>query len=100
MSGFYDDEDYGDYDAERECEHEHYEIDVCTGRASCDYCNHFWYLTSDEIDHALDRQERYYEDMERENRRQWWRDLRDQILSPFRWLRWRRRPKLDDDIPF
>jgi hypothetical protein len=71
-------EPYGDYDEdydpERDCEHEHYEIDICTGRAECDYCPHSWYMTSKEIDAEIDRQARYQEDMKRENRRQWWRD--------------------------
>lgn len=68
----YSDEDA--YDPELECEHENYEIDICTGRAECDYCSHYWYLTSEEIHAELDRQARYHDDMEREERRQWWRD--------------------------
>lgn len=107
-----DDDDWhdpDDYDPEADCEHEHYEIDVCTGRAECDYCSHSWYLTSEEIDAELDRQARYYEDMERENRRQWWRDLFAPIIDPInslRWKlrrmrwRWQRSPVIDDEIPF
>lgn len=56
--------DYDDYDPERDCEHEHYEIDVCTGRAECDSCPKSWYLSSEEIDAELYRQATYYENFD------------------------------------
>lgn len=94
--------DYYELD-DADCEHEHYEIDVCTGRAECDSCSKSWYVSGEEINRELDRQANYYEDMEREERRQWWRDLWDRLMAPFRALRWRRKSVAatdDDDIPF
>jgi hypothetical protein len=105
---YYDDDDddrYGDY-AEQECEHDQYEIDVCTGRAECDQCSHSWYLSNEEVDAELDRQARYYDDMERENRRQWWRDKTYPVrMFFFRVLEriWPRKALSvlhDDEIPF
>lgn len=99
-------DDYDDYDPERDCEHEHYEIDVCTGRAECDYCSKSWYLSSEEIDAELDRQANYHEEMERENRRQWWRDKTYPVrMFFFRVLErvWPRKACSvlhDDEIPF
>jgi hypothetical protein len=105
----WDDDPYydEDYDPERDCDHEQYEIDVCTGRAHCDYCPHSWYLTSEEIDAELDRQARYYEDIERMERRQWWRGK----TYPFRMFIFRILDRVwprkacsvlhdDDEIPF
>src|SRR5882724_3849369 len=100
--------DYEEYDPERDCEHEHYEIDVCTGRAECDYCSKSWYLSSEEIDAELDRQANYHEEMEREDRRQWWRDLGYRLLHPLMSIHWslckrgwfRGRQMNNDDIPF
>lgn len=92
----YDDDD--EYYPRDDCEHEDYDIDVCTGRASCNCCDHHWYLSSEQINRELDRQAAYYDDMERENRRQWWRDLWASIRSFFR-----PKPKApvnDDEIPF
>lgn len=63
-------DEYDDYDAERDCMHEHYEIDVCTGRAECDYCPKSWYMSSEEIDAELERQTNYQDECEREDRRQ------------------------------
>jgi hypothetical protein len=101
---YYD--DYENYDPERDCEHENYDIDVCTGRAECDQCSHSWYLSSEEIDAELDRQARYEDDMDRENRRQWWRDLTYPVrMFAFRVLEriWPRKAGSvlhDDEIPF
>lgn len=94
---------YEDYD---DCDHEDYEIDVCTGRADCNRCNYHWYLTSEEINRELDRQANYYEDMEREERRQWWYDLWHpvwlmRIRSRLAWRPWAKSaPITDDEIPF
>ena len=103
----YDDWDDGEeYDAERDCEHEDYDIDICTGRASCNCCSHHWYMSSEEIDAECERQARYQDDMERENRRQWWRDKTYPVrMFFFRVLErvWPRKACSvlhDDEIPF
>ena len=100
--------DYGDYDGEYDpeidCEHEDYDIDVCTGRASCNCCSNHWYVSSEEIDRELHRQASYYEDMEREDHWQWWWDLWHHIRSALAWRPWgRTKPSArdtNDDIPF
>jgi hypothetical protein len=95
-----------EYDAERDCEHDQYEIDVCTGRAECDSCSKSWYLSNEEIDAELDRQARYHDDMDREERRQWWRDRTYPVrMFVFRVLEriWPRKALSvleDDEIPF
>jgi hypothetical protein len=91
-----------------ECDHDDYEIDILTGRAECNFCPHTWYLTSEEIEHEIQRQARYHEDMERENRRQWWSDLFWAARHPLATLHWelqkrgwfRPRALTDDEIPF
>ena len=103
-------DEYDDYDAERECEHEHFEIDVCTGRVECDCCSMYWYLTSAEIDAELERQSRYHDDMEREERRQRHREFWRKLTLPIRWPIFRLLEKVwprrslsvltDDEIPF
>lgn len=103
-----DDDDYDDVPQD-ECDHDAYEIDILTGRAECSFCPHSWYLTSEEIEREIERQASYHEDCEREERRQWWRDL----LWPIRRLIhrtierfriWRAgltfREAEDDEIPF
>lgn len=67
-------DEYDDYDAERECDHDQYEIDILIGRAECCMCPHSWYVSSEDVSREIERQARYQEDMEREERRQWWRD--------------------------
>lgn len=106
---YYEDEE-DEYNPERDCEHENYEIDVCTGRAECDQCSKSWYLSAEEIDAELDRQANYHEDCEREERRQrrlvFWRKLTLPIRWPiFRMLEriWPRKSLVvltDDEIPF
>ncbi len=104
MISQHDDDDYGsddDYDRESECDHNGYEIDILTGRAECDYCQHSWYVSGERINAEIERQANYHEDMERENRRQWWRDLRYAIWHPFQVLKERLlRRRYDDEIPF
>lgn len=106
--GYYD--DYDDYDAEIECCHEHYEIDVCTGRAECDYCDKSWYLSAEEIDAELERQANYHDDMEREERRQRRQEFWRKLTLPIRWPIFRLLERVwprkslsvltDDEIPF
>jgi hypothetical protein len=91
---------YEDDDTRDDCDHtDGYEIDVCTGKCTCDVCSHTWYATSDQVNAELDRQATYWEDVERDERRRWWRDQFDRLAF---WRRWRK-PKplvLDDEIPF
>lgn len=91
------------------CEHGHYSIDILSGRAECDQCPHSWYVSDDEIRREIERQASYDEYLERENSRQWWRDLFAPILDPINSIRWKlrrlrwswkRAPTIDDDIPF
>lgn len=96
------DDDYDD--RENQCDHEDYDVDILTGRASCDHCLANWYVGEDEIVRQIEHQAAYDEQCERENRRQWWRDLfaplsrtLHYLLRPFQQ---RPRPIIDDDIPF
>ena len=99
-----------DYDPERDCEHDDYDIDVCLGRASCNCCSKTWYLTDAEVDAELDRQATYHEDCERwerqQRRREFWQKLTYPIRYPiFRLLErvWPRKSLsvlTDDEIPF
>jgi hypothetical protein len=101
---------YDAYDRECDCDHEDYDIDVCTGRASCNLCSHHWYLDSCEIDAELDRQARYHEGMEREERRHRRRQFWRRLTYPFRWPIFRMLQRIwprkslsvltDDEIPF
>lgn len=102
--------DDDDYEPQDECEHDNYEIDILTGRAECDTCYHSWPATSEEIAAAVRHQRQYHEWEERENRRQWWRDLFAPITGPVRrtverFRIWRDsrtfQPSVgDDEIPF
>jgi hypothetical protein len=85
-----------------ECEHEDYEVDPLTGRASCQMCSATWWLSEAEYLHHIDMQsawERNWEEYQREInspwnrfkewcRRRWPNGWRNQIVVP------------DDDIPF
>lgn len=44
----YDDDRYDDNDDDY-CDHGDYHTDILTGRATCNYCDHRWYLTSEQI---------------------------------------------------
>ena len=103
----YDDwDDSEEYDSERDCEHENYQIDVCTRRAECEQCSHSWYLSDEEMNAELDRQARYHDDMEREERRQWWRHKTYPVRMFFFRVMERIWPRkacsvlTDDEIPF
>ena len=61
------------YDDEPECDHEDYETDILDARCRC-VCGHSWHAEIEDINAEIERQARYQEDMDRENRRQWWRD--------------------------
>lgn len=96
---------YDDYDDEEPCDHEDYSIDIVTGEWSCDRCDYRRAATSEDIEMECRRQQEYSEMMEREERRQWWRDLfwpvfwlRHKISAGWPWLK--RKPGTDDEIPF
>ena len=40
----------GDDEFEDDCDHEDYELDILTGRASCAWCDHRWYLSKEEFE--------------------------------------------------
>ena len=63
---------FGDEDP---CDHEDHDTDLLDGRCSCWRCGETWYATTEQIDAQLRFESEYYEMMEREERRQWWRDL-------------------------
>ncbi len=44
---------------EDECDHEDYEVDVLTGRATCSTCPHVWTLSNLEWLRHSERQKRY-----------------------------------------
>ena len=95
----YDPSDFAD---DPDCDHGDYEVDILTGWATCCTCHEHWPVSDEELNNEVRRQATYYEDMERENRRQWWRDLFEPIVSLFRLCRWcRRHPvEIDDEVPF
>jgi hypothetical protein len=81
------------------CDHENYDIDILDGRATCDRCGERWYASNEEVLQTIDHMAWYAEYEERENRKQWWRDIWHSIKSIIP-----RRKRLahidDDDIPF
>ena len=101
---------YEDYDPEWECEHDDYEIDILLGRASCNCCSKVWYLDAAQIEAEYDRQARYHDDMESEERRQRRRDFWRKVTLPIRWPIFRLLERIwprkslsvltDDEIPF
>lgn len=86
-------------DRENSCDHEDYDVDIVTGRASCNNCLANWYVGDDEIQRQIEHEAAYYENMERECRRQWWRDLWASIRSVFP-PRKRLAAIDEDDVPF
>lgn len=79
--------DYEEYDPEMDCEHEHYEIDILEGRCRC-LCGHNWYASHEQVEAEIKRQWEYSEHEEREDRRQWWRDLGYRLLHPLMSIHW------------
>jgi len=97
------------YDDGPERDHEDYDIDILDGRGRCWRCGESWYVSNEEINAELDRQARYHDDMEREERKQWWRDRFAPLLDPIKSLKrrlfeWHLRRQfpghVEDDIPF
>jgi len=93
-------------DFEEDCDHEDYDFDILTGRAECHQCPHSWYLSRKEINQQIRLQRAYQEEMDRENRRQWWRDRTYPVRMFFFRLLERVWPRKainllhDDEIPF
>jgi hypothetical protein len=76
------------------CDHEDYEADILTGRATCPECRHSWHLTADEIANEQRRQREYDAMCERLNRRENW-------SRRLRWLlSWWPVQHREDEIPF
>lgn len=91
-------EDDRDDEWEETCDHSEYDIDVLEGRCRC-LCGYSWWASEAQVLAELDAQASYLEEMDRDNRREWWRDLWRRIRSPFSW--WpRRKLASDDEIPF
>jgi hypothetical protein len=100
----YDDDDWED--PRDHCEHDQYEIDILTGRAECDMCSHSWRVTDAQMRREIELQSKYYDDMERMERRQWWRDrtypvrmFLHRLLAKV-WPRKSLSVLHDDEIPF
>jgi len=87
-----------DDDREDECDHEDYDSDILTGRASCSMCGYSWWQSPAEIEAEIERHRRYHE-WEAEHQRPWNR-FREWLYGLR--LSWRRRKAaaVDDDIPF
>lgn len=100
--------DYGEEEREPEddCTHEDYERDILTGRATCNSCDHHWYLSDERVLADMGREAQYDEWQRRQDRREFWRRLSYPIRWPiFRVLErvWPRKAcsvLLDDEIPF
>lgn len=88
------DDDRDDY-----CDHDDYDVDILEGRAHCNHCPESWYVSEKEVLRQIEHEAAYQDMCERENRRQWWRDLWASIRSIIP-----RRKRIanitDDDIPF
>ncbi len=97
-----------DWDDDEECgycDHDDYEVDILDGECRC-HCGHIWSASEAEINAEIGRQREYSEMMDREERRQWWRDRTYPIrMFIFRILEriWPKKTGSvldDDEIPF
>lgn len=102
----YDDEEesFEDRDEELECDHDEYEIDILSGRASCDRCQHSWWATDAQVASEAQRQADYAEWVAEQERpwsrfRRWLRRTR-LAESISRWRFERELRRADDEIPF
>ena len=100
------------YDEYEECYHDDYDIDL-EGRAHCSTCNETWWPSVAEMKHLRHLDEQYDKHCRREERREFWRNLRRKPIDwtypiRFRLYRlleriWSRKscwPLTDDEIPF
>lgn len=98
------DDCYYDDEPEDECEHDEYEIDILTGRASCDRCLHSWWATDKQVASEARRQADYA-DWVAEQERPWNRFKRwlrrTRLVERIRcWQFAREIRRADDEIPF
>lgn len=98
-------DEYDNGEPAEECQHEDYDIDWGSMRATCS-CGHAWWMSADEIQAAVDRQRAYDEwcayQMRPWNRfKAWWRSTRLVTWVRSRWWAWKHpRTEVDDEIPF
>lgn len=101
-------DDFDDRDDDP-CDHDDRDIDILTGRWSCYRCGEAGWASNEQIDAEIKHQAAYAEWEDRENRRQWWRNLLAPMLYPLSALhwqwhllkhRWRKADDFDDEIPF
>jgi hypothetical protein len=99
---------YDEYDEdEDQCDHTDAEVDILDWEFRCT-CGHHWPASADQVNAEIEHQAAYLEYMEREERRQWWRQrlwpffvLKWKIIDGWLWLtRGRYDHGTDDDIPF
>lgn len=89
-----------DDDLEGECQHDEYDTDILSGRATCWNCGASWWQSEDEIQAEIDRQREYDE----------WCAAQQRLCNRFKewlgswlhslWRRRRRSSETDDEIPF
>lgn len=90
------------------CDHDDYDVDILEGRARCHRCGESWYCSDEEVLRQIDHEAAYAAWEEKENRRQWWDNLRYSIRHPLRVIHWQMQKRgwfqphvmTDDDIPF
>lgn len=88
------------------CDHEDYDVDILSGRASCNNCLAHWYVDQEEVERQIEHQRRYSDWEERENRWEFWRKLTHPVRWPIYRLLERIWPRkscsvlTDDEIPF
>jgi len=51
-----------DFDDAEDCDHDEYETDILTGRATCGMCGHRWYLKAVQLANETERQRQYDEE--------------------------------------
>ncbi|NEV75619.1 hypothetical protein DYI24_00815 [Rhodopseudomonas sp. BR0C11] len=94
-----DEDEYDGWD-DVACDHEGYDVDIISGRAFCWRCGEAWSVSDEELRRHAEAMAEYAEWEERENRRQWWRDLWNGLTTPIRKFTRRLSPDADDGIPF
>jgi len=100
MSGYPD--WYGD---DPECGHEEYDVDILDWECRCT-CGHHWPASEDQVNAEIEFMRNSDVNIERENRRQWWRDKTYPVRMFFFRLLERVWPRKainllhDDEIPF
>ena len=87
--------DYGDCEMGLHLDYD--EIDPLTGRAQCQICGEVFSLTDEQIRRDEQRQREYDQHLRRELWRDRWRAVVETVCF---WRRWRRRPVIDDEVPF